>query len=386
MRILVAVDKFKGSLSADEVGKAISSGLSKCQPDWEIVLCPIADGGEGTAEVLVNTLQGQWETLEILDARGRLITGHYGWIELGDTPTAVMEMSTASGLAGVSDLPLDPRSASTFGTGQMIEAAIRRGAHRILIGIGGSATNDGGIGMATALGYRFIDSDGQIVSPLPSEFERVTALLPPENHTSQSWPVIEVMCDVDNPLLGPLGATRIYGPQKGVRECDMEFFESRLAHLADLVARDIGHDPRDQPGAGAAGGLGFGLMAFLGATLVNGFERVASVMDLETQIAKADIVITGEGRLDAQTLHGKGPVGVARLARKHGKPVVGLAGSIVPNEELEAEFDLLLSSKPSQMSLDEAMRKGASLIEETVEREWSRIRETVTAVRHRMGG
>lgn len=386
MRILVAVDKFKGSLSADEVGKAISSGLSKCCPDWEIVLCPIADGGEGTAEVLVNTLQGRWETIEVLDAQGRPKTCRYGWIEIGDAPAAVMEMSTASGLAVVSDLPLDPRCASTFGTGQMIDAAIRRSAHRIMVGIGGSATNDGGIGMAAALGFRFIDSDGQIVSALPSEFERVTKILPPDPIATPSWPIIEVMCDVDNPLLGPFGATRIYGPQKGVRESDMEFFESRLAHLANLVGRDLGHDPRDRPGAGAAGGLGYGLMAFLNATLVNGFERVASVMDLETQIAGADLIITGEGRLDLQTLHGKGPVGVARLARKHGKPVVGLAGSIVPSEELNAEFDLLLSSKPSQMPLDEAMRKGASLIEETVEREWSRIRETIAAFHHRMDG
>lgn len=242
----------------------------------------------------------------------------------------------------------------------LIQSALQKGARRILIGIGGSATNDGGLGVALAMGYKF-KKGGQAFSPTLEtilEAERIDK--PP------SLPSFEliVACDVDNPLLGPRGATRVYGPQKGVR--DFIWFERRLEHLADLACRDLGVDPRDAPGAGAAGGLGFGLMAFLGGRLVSGFEMVASQIGLEARIAGADLVITGEGRLDEQSLQGKGPVGVARLARRLGKKVVGVAGSVDDSAALRAQFDLLIPIKPPAMPLDEAMRRTGELIESAV--------------------
>lgn len=242
----------------------------------------------------------------------------------------------------------------------MIRDALSRGVKRIIIGIGGSATNDGGIGMAQALGCTFLDAAGRPVTNLPRDFEQV------ESAIRTPLPMCEVLvaCDVRNPLLGEQGATRVYGPQKGVS--DLAFFEERLRRLADIVARDLGTDFRDEPGAGAAGGLGFGLMSFCGARLVPGFDLIASIIGLESRIAAADLVITGEGKLDGQTLHGKGPVGVAEMARRAGKRVIGLAGVIEQSGELSRAFDLLLQSKPDGMTVAEAMRSGARLLEEKV--------------------
>jgi glycerate kinase len=271
-----------------------------------------------------------------------------------------MEMSAASGLAIVQDLNLNPLTARTLGTGILIRSALAKGARRILIGIGGSATNDGGLGVAIALGYTFKKAGHAFTPTLETileadQLERPAAL-----------PAFEliVACDVDNPLLGPRGATRVYGPQKGVT--DFTWFEQRLEHLADLARRDLGIDPRNVPGAGAAGGLGFGLMAFLGGRLVSGFDMVASQVGLEARVAAADLVVTGEGRLDEQSLQGKGPVGVARLARRLGKKIVGIAGSIDDSAALRVQFDLLIPIKPAAMPLDEAMRRTGELIEDAL--------------------
>ncbi len=371
MRVLIAVDKFKGSLTAAEVAAAVAAGLRRGGFGGEIESCPIADGGEGTTDALVSALGGQRLQVPTKDALGRPLTASYGLIATAAGRVAVLEMSAASGLALVADQPPNPRAASTFGTGLLLLDAARQGADKILIGIGGSATNDGGIGMALALGYRFLDHAGQPVSDLPAEFEQVAQILPPL--APLSLPPVEVASDVENLLLGPHGATRVYGPQKGVRAPEIPFFETRLQHLADLVARDLGADPRDVPGAGAAGGLGFGLMAFCGARLASGFDLVADAVGLREKIAAADLVITGEGRLDAQTLHGKGPVGVARLARAHGKRVIGLAGAIERQVGLEAEFDHLIATKPDPMPLAEAIARGTTLIEEAAARLASRI-------------
>lgn len=359
MRILVAMDKFKGSLTAAEAGEAVRHGLSEVFAAADIDLCPMADGGEGTTDAVVTALGGQLVSIAAHDAQAREITAAYGLVERGGAE-AVMEMSATAGLVQVSDLPLDPATASTRGTGEMIRDALSRGVRRIIIGIGGSATNDGGIGMAQALGCLFLDAAGQPVADLPRDFEQV------ESVVRTTFPMCEVLvaCDVRNPLLGEQGATRVYGPQKGVR--DMEFFEARLKKLADIITRDLGTDFRDVPGAGAAGGLGFGLMSFCGAKLVPGFDLIASIVGLEARIASADLVITGEGKLDGQTLHGKGPVGVAEMARRAGKRVIGLAGVIEHSAELSRAFDLLLQSKPDAMSVDEAMRTGARLLEEKV--------------------
>jgi glycerate 2-kinase len=371
MRVLIAVDKFKGSLPGMAVAEAIVAGLRRAGGEslagWEWDLCPIADGGEGTVAAVVGALRGDWVVTTAVDAQRRPCEVRYGLVptEDGLGQRAVMEMSAASGLAQVLDLPLDPWRATTAGTGMMLRDAMRRGVRGITLGIGGSATNDGGLGMALALGYRFLDAAGAEVEALPEAWAQVERILPPAEALQMA--PIQVACDVENPLLGESGATWVYGAQKGVGAAERERFEARLAGLAEMVKRDLGCDKRALPGAGAAGGLGFGLMAFAGAELASGFDLVAGVIRLEERVRAADVVITGEGRLDGQTLHGKGPVGVARLARRLGKRVYAVAGGIERGVGLEAEFDGMIATKPEGMALAEAMAAGARLIEESVE-------------------
>jgi len=366
MRILIANDKFKGSLPAEKAGFHIKNGLKTAFPQADFDLCPIADGGEGTALAMTAALAGEWTSCATQDAQGRPIEAGFGWA--ADSATAVMEMSAASGLAIVQDLKLNPFTANTLGTGILIKSALAKGARRILIGIGGSATNDAGLGLAMCLGYKFKKAGRAFVPTLETILEADQLEKP------ATLPLFEliVACDVDNPLLGPRGATRVYGPQKGVT--DFVWFEQRLEHLADLARRDLGVDPRDMPGAGAAGGLGFGLMAFLGGRLVSGFEMVATQIGLEARVAAADLVITGEGRLDEQSLQGKGPVGVARLARRLGKKIIGVAGAVDDSSALCAQFDLLIAIKPAAMPLDEAMRRTGELIEDALRAHVSPLR------------
>jgi glycerate kinase len=355
MRILIAPDKFKGSLTAAQVAQIVRTELASALPNVQFDLCPIADGGEGTTEAMITALNGEWRSVTVVDAQMRPRQAQYGWIPA--KAEAVMEMSAASGLAAVADLPLQPLTATTYGTGQLIADAVQQGARSILIGIGGSATNDGGLGMAAALGYRFLDAAGKEVPPLMREIVRATSIQKPP-----SWqcPEILVACDVDNPLLGEKGATRVYGPQKGVT--DPEPLEEGLRRLADLASRDLGATPAEVPGAGAAGGLGFGLIVFCGARLTSGFDLVAAQIGLQARIAAADLVITGEGRLDAQTLHGKGPAGVAQMARRHGKKVAAFAGGVERSVELSSLFDFAHATKPAAMPLPEAMARAEELL------------------------
>ncbi len=369
MRILIAMDKFKGSLTAAEAGAAVQRGLARVFEGAVIDLCPMADGGEGTTDAVVTARGGTRIEIAAHDALGRAISAAYGIVNRGAGPEAVMEMSATAGLVQVSDVPPQPDAASTRGTGEMIRDALSRDVRRIIIGIGGSATNDGGIGMAQALGFTFADAAGCAVTHLPCDFERVHSILP----SALAPREVLVACDVRNPLLGVDGATRVYGAQKGVR--DFAFFEARLEKLAHLMARDLGVDFRDEPGAGAAGGLGFALMSFCGARLVPGFDLIASIIGLAPRIAAADLVITGEGKLDAQTLNGKGPAGVADMARAAGKKVIGVAGGIEHSAELSRAFDLLLQIKPDSMDVAEAMRDGARLLEEKVVASADLIRE-----------
>ncbi len=369
-RILIASDKFKGSLTATQVAESIQHILETDWPEAECDVCPIADGGEGTTDAMVAALKGQWVTVDTQDAQGRHRSAVYGWITDDSGPQAIMEMSAASGLVWVNDLPLNPATATTFGTGEMIRHAAERGAERIVIGIGGSATNDGGLGMAAALGFRFLDASGADLPALLTEIHHLDRILPPAG--LHLLPAIVAACDVDNPLLGPQGATRVYGPQKGVTQ--PEWFEERLEHLANIVARDLGRDPRNEPGSGAAGGLGFGLMAFLNAKLTSGFDLIASQIGLEKRVREADLIITGEGRMDSQTLHGKGPMGVAKLARQHGKAVVAYAGSVDDSPALSAALDHVWACKPAEMPLSEALAKAAMLLE-------TRVRETLPALK-----
>lgn len=360
MRLLLALDKFKGSMTAKQASEAMLRGMRRAGIRDEVSVCPIADGGEGFTDAIVTAIGGEWRELLVSDAQGRRIPAKYALVERDGTLVAAMEMSAASGLALVSDLPLDPRTASTRGTGEMMLHALQSGAKRILLGIGGSATNDGGSGMASVLGYQFLDEAENVLSNLPAELELAHRIAKEHRIPCD----VDVACDVTNPLLGEHGATRVYGPQKGVT--DVEFFEQRLEKLADLVARDLGCDHRHQPGAGAAGGLGFGLMSFCGASLHCGFDLVAEITGLEKKIHEADLVITGEGKLDGQTLHGKGPMGVARMARAAGKKVIGVGGIVDDSPALRAVFDDLWQVKPDSLPVKDALARAAELLEEAV--------------------
>ncbi len=358
MKILVAPDKFKGSLSAVDAAAAIARGWLAVFPDGDIEAAPIADGGEGFAETLCVALGGEWIRRTARDPIGREIEARYAWVAA--EKIAIIEMSEASGLWRLKADELAPLRANTFGTGQLIRDAVERGAKTILVGLGGSATTDGGIGMAAALGYETLTSDGEELEPIP---ENLTALTRIVAHGAIDFPEIIAACDVQNPLLGPRGTARVFSPQKGADARTVEALEMHLTNLADVVATDLECDFRDTPGAGAAGGIGFGLLSFCGAKIRSGFDVVAEVLRIEERIAACDLVITGEGRLDAQTLEGKGPAGIAALARKHGKPVLAFAGSIADDREVADIFTATCPIIDEPVSLAEAMARGAEFLE-----------------------
>ena len=271
-------------------------------------------------------------------------------------------MSEASGLWRVSASELDPMSASTFGTGQLVADALQRGARKILVGLGGSATNDGGLGMAAALGFQFFGIDGVPLAAIPANLRALAQI---QLRSKPIGAAILALSDVGNPLAGERGASRVFGPQKGASPRAVEELDAGLVCLADVVARDLGCDYRNAPGAGAAGGLGFGLLSFCGAKMRSGFEMIAEILRLEDQVAASDLVITGEGRLDAQTLEGKGPAGVAALARKYGKPVIAFAGAVTGDMRLGEVFDETCAITPPDMPLEEAMQTASSLLEKS---------------------
>jgi glycerate kinase len=354
MRILIAPDKFKSSLTSKEVASAIRDGFHSVFLEASFDVVPVADGGEGTAGIFLEALGGDWVDVATHDALGRPVKASYAWIPSGEI--AVIDMSSASGLWRIADTERDPSRASTFGTGDLMADAIKRGAKSLVIGLGGSATNDAGVGMAVALGWKFLDVDGQPVAPYPADFRRIHRIVAPAKPHSCS---VTGLCDVGNPLLGESGATRIFGPQKGVTPDALPTLEDSLGHLARLCTEQLGKDFSRVPGAGAAGGLGFGLLAFLQATLESGFSAVARLMNLESRVADADLVITGEGRLDAQSLHGKAPFEIARLAERHGKRVIGFAGSI--EDELPG-FDACVPIANGPLTLDESRLRAAELL------------------------
>jgi glycerate 2-kinase len=360
MRILIAPDKFKGALNARDVAENIAEGLHEVLPNAEIEIVPMADGGEGTAEAICGARGGSWLNCMAHDPIGREIEARYAWIKDGNL--AVMEMSEASGMRRLSENEKDPVRATTCGVGEMILDAKNRGANEIIIGLGGSATNDGGWGMARAIGYRFDYEHGH-----EKDRERMTDLVnlgridKPKN---LKLPTIIAAVDVRNPLLGENGATRVFGPQKGASNDELKVLEQALTKLAKVVAEDFGFDYRDKPGAGAAGGLGFGLMSFCGATIRPGFDVVAEAVGLESKMIDADVVITGEGSLDRQTLEGKTPAGVARLARKLGKKVFAIVGRDKGDPQVRELFDDVYELARSDMSEKEQMKHAGELLRE----------------------
>ena len=364
MKVLIACDKFKGSMTAAEACEAIAKGLSEGCPGLEIEQAPIADGGEGFTEAVRDSIGGEWVSCSSLDALGRACESRY--LIVGDT--AVMEMAEACGLEMIEKDLRDPEYSNTAGVGIMMrDAILTHKVKRIVMGIGGSATNDAGTGMAVELGAKFYDAEGQQLMPVPAELERAAKA---DLGGIMQMPEILVACDVRNPLLGENGATAIYGPQKGVENIP------KMEKIIETIMRVSGGEAiASLDGSGASGGLGFGLMHFSGGTLVNGFEWLAGELKLEQRIAEADVVITGEGSLDAQTAEGKGPAGVAQMAKAAGKTVVVMAGRI--EDGAEAMFDRHYAITNLGVQQDQCIVRGKELLRALAKEEAAKLSRSV---------
>jgi glycerate 2-kinase len=326
VRALICPDKFRGTLSARSAGEALASGWRRIRPGDELDVLPMADGGEGTLEALVDAMGGRTARIRVTGPLGDPVDAAFGLVSPPEGLTGVVEMASASGLALVSGDRRDPGRATTAGTGELIRAALDAGAGRMIVTLGGSATNDGGAGMASALGFGFLDEAGRRLPPGGAALLKLaridaTGLDPRIAHVS-----IVAACDVDNPLTGPSGATVVFGPQKGAGPDDVLLLDRALGHLAAMVHRDLGLAATDEPGAGAAGGLGFGLLAFCGAILRPGVRLVMDAVGFESRLAAADLVVTGEGRFDASSLRGKTVGGVLELAAIASTPAVVVCG------------------------------------------------------------
>ncbi len=363
MRIVVAPDSFKGSVSAVGTANAMEKGIKAVFPAAEVIKVPIADGGEGTVEALVTATKGQMMYESVVGPLGEKIEACWGI--LGDGETAVIEMAAASGLPLVPKDKRDPRITTTYGTGQLMKAALDKGLRKIIIGIGGSATNDGGCGMAQALGVRFLSGDGQELPYGGGALAKLDQVDLSNLDRRLADTTIMVACDVDNPLCGPKGATAVYGPQKGATPDMVVELDAALKNFASKVQQVTGKDVALSPGAGAAGGLGAGLLFFTNAQLRPGVEIVLETTGFESLVETAQLVITGEGRTDFQTAFGKAPVGVAKLAKKYNVPTLCIAGGLGQGHEdvLAHGIDGLMSTVPGPISLEECIECGAEFIE-----------------------
>lgn len=355
MKVVVAIDSLKGSLSSLDAGNAIRRGILWADPEAEVAVKPMADGGEGTTEALVDALGGELRTVRVTGPYGDPTEAVYGLLKQQNM--AVMEMASAAGIT--LSARREPLCATTFGVGEMIRDALEQGCRRFIIGIGGSATNDGGIGMLSALGWRFLDARGEECPPVAAGLDRIAQIDAGGVRPELAECRFQIACDVTNPLCGENGCTYVFGPQKGVAtEEEKQALDRAMGHYADVVAETFGTDNRTVPGVGAAGGLGFAFLSFLKGKLQPGIEIVLSALELEQAVHNADLVITGEGCLDGQTAFGKAPAGVAACAKKYGVPVVALAGSVKPEARvcnqhgIDAYFPIL----PGVMTLEQAMQ------------------------------
>ncbi|WP_046235360.1 glycerate kinase [Pseudomonas syringae pv. coryli] len=364
MKIVIAPDSFKDSLSAQAVADAIASGLAEVWPHAELIKCPMADGGEGTIEALLAACNGELMSASVSGPLGAPVNAQWGW--LAESRTAIIEMAMASGLQLLTLAQRDACVTSTEGTGQLISAALDAGARRVILAIGGSATNDGGSGMLSALGARFLNADDQTLAPGGLALADLARIDLSGFDPRLSDVCVEIAADVDNPLCGPNGASSVFGPQKGASPEQVMALDAALGRFADHTAQVLGQDLRDSPGSGAAGGMGFAAKAYLKASFRAGVEVVADLTGLEQALIGADLVITGEGRFDAQTLRGKTPLGVARVAQRRQVPVIVLAGTLGEGYEqmyahgIGAAFALV--SGP--MSLEQACRDTRRLLHE----------------------
>lgn len=368
MRLVIAPDSFKGSLSAVEAAEAMAEGARRVVPDAEILLLPLGDGGEGTAAALVAATGGRMEQRTVRGPLGEPVEAAFG--VLGDGETAVVEMATASGLVLVPKARRDPKVTTTYGTGELIAAAVACGVKRLIVAIGGSATNDGGAGAMAALGARFLDADGNPLPPGGAALVRLDRIDLSSFRKPPPDVEIVIASDVTNPLCGPNGASAVYGPQKGATPEDVALLDAALDRFAAVVKRDLGRDIRDTPGAGAAGGLGAGLLAFLDAQMRRGIHLVLEAIRFEERLEGADLVLSGEGKLDEQTASGKTLSGVGEACRRAGVPLLAFAGAV---EAEQTALDALgiaaaVPSTPRPMPAEQAMAKARPLLAEAVER------------------
>jgi glycerate kinase len=372
MRVVIAPDKFKGTLTAPRAAEALAAGWRRGDPFAEIDEAPIADGGEGTLDTLVDELGGRLERVRVTGPLGDPVETQFGLADTHQGTTAVVEMARASGLHLIAESRRDPMRTTTRGTGELILAAARYRPARVIVCIGGSATNDAGAGMAQALGVRLVDEEGADLPPGGAALRRLARI--DMSGLDRSVRALQVVAasDVDNPLTGPHGASAVYGPQKGAETRQVAALDDALGHFAAVVHRDLGIDVRDLPGAGAAGGLGAGLIAFLGVRLRPGFDVVADVLDLARRLEAADVAVTGEGRFDRQTERGKAPLGVLRMAAETGCRTVLIAGQVEEGARPPAD---LVYSLASRAGLEDAMARTRDALEEAAAEAASTVRE-----------
>ena len=371
MKVVVAIDSLKGSLSSIQAGHAVKQGILSACPDAKVVVKPLADGGEGTTDSLIEGLGGTRIDLQVTGPLGSSVSAYYGYLE--ESKTAVLEMASAAGITLVPETQKDPLAATTYGVGEMILNALHRGCRKFIIGIGGSATNDGGLGMLKALGYRFLDREGNDLGEGAQALSKIASISTEHVDPLLADCEFQVACDVTNPLCGPNGATYIYGPQKGVTEEMKAPLDAAMEHYAKISEQSTRTQFANTPGAGAAGGLGFAFLSYLNATLVPGIDLILDAIHLEKEIQDADVVVTGEGRLDHQTAMGKAPIGVARIAKKYGAVVVAFAGSVTRDASAcnQAGIDAFFPIVRVITTLEEAMdpanaRENLSLTAEQV--------------------
>ncbi len=363
LKIVIAPDSFKESLSAAKVAESIRKGIISAIPSASIVMVPMADGGEGTVQSLVHSTGGRIIQTQVHDPLMREIISFFGI--LGDGSTAVIEMAAASGIELIPANERNPLETSSYGTGELIKSALGTGAQKLIIGIGGSATNDGGVGMLQALGIRFLDNNGLELGPGGGSLDKLKDIDITKMDTRLKSTKIVVASDVNNPLFGENGASRVFGPQKGASPEMVKKLDSNLTHFARITEIFLKKQLHSTPGAGAAGGLGFGLIAWLNAEIKPGFEIIAKQAGLEEKIRESDLVITGEGKIDAQSKYGKTPYGVAKLAKKYQVPVIAFAGIVEDEARLIYHdlFQMIVSIAEKTMSLEESKKNADSLLQ-----------------------
>lgn len=366
MKIVIASDSYKGSSSTLEVADSIEKGLRKVYKDAEIIKIPVADGGEGTVDALVLGTGGSYEEVEVLDPLGHKVLAKYGILH---DKVAVIEMAAASGLTLVKNGDLNPLITTTYGTGELIKSALEKGITKIYVGVGGSSTNDGGMGMAQALGISFKDKEGNELGYGGGELNKLEEIDLTNVNPLLKDANIMVISDVQNPLCGTNGAAHIYGPQKGATQEEIKILDLNLKHFGNKIKEFLSLDVINIPGAGAAGGLGAGLMAFCNATLHSGIDKVLDIADIDKHFIGADLVITGEGKIDGQSVFGKVPVGVAGRAKKYDIPVIAIVGSVGEGAHKVYAYgiDLIVDIVDKPMTLEEAINNSQDLIENAAE-------------------